>query len=576
MGDRESLVNRTNVNLKKNENMPVSVQGEPKMNIPENTSAAEHAAQSSGPKLSPWRSISWWILRLSGALALAWFLIRVIPKPSRATYPCQRAAFPIAAGFVVWLMSVWGSTAALLKARVHLRQARWIMAGVCLLVAVVGGTVVFLNQPMGSVFGQSQGPAQATFTPTEPVNAPMGTAFGVKPGRVAWAFNPEATTWDGASNAPGWWDDRNTHPEVVEKMLSGTIRSVGNAASDQEAWQKIFTDFNARKGKGRVGYKKGETIAIKLNLNQVRNHGDNANASYIAPQLVQALLHQLVREAGVAPADITFYDAIRHVPSTIFDRCTKEFPGVHFVDSTGGDGREKYVIDKADALNLAEGGTPIHFPTCVTKAEYLINVAGLKGHMMAGMTVCAKNHLGSIFTPDGSPAARNMHSSIAVRSGRGGAPRSMGSYNGLVDLNGHKDLGGKTVLYIIDGLYATKHNEYRLDSSCKWESAPFNKNWTASLFASQDGVAIDSVALDFLRSEPTLSAIVTGAVDNYLHEMALANQPPSKTVYDPEKDGKPLASQGVHEHWNNAVEKKYSRNLGSGTGIELVSLRSAS
>ena len=57
--------------------------------------------------------------------------------------------------------------------------------------------------------------------------------------------------------------------------------------------------------------------------------------------------------------------------------------------------------------------------------------------------------------------------------------------------------------------------------------------------------------------------------------MALANQPPSKTVYDPAKTGKPLASMGVHEHWNNAAEKKYSRNLGKGAGIELVSVKLA-
>ena len=29
---------------------------------------------------------------------------------------------------------------------------------------------------------------------------------------------------------------------------------------------------------------------------------------------------------------------------------------------------------------------------------------------------------------------------------------------------------------------------------------------------------------------------------------------------------------GVHEHWNNATDKKYSRNLGKGEGIELVSI----
>jgi uncharacterized protein (DUF362 family) len=361
-------------------------------------------------------------------------------------------------------------------------------------------------------------------------------------------------------------------------MLSDTIRSVGNATSDKSAWNKIFTDFNQRKGRGAVGYKPGEKVVLKLNLNQVHDHGNGADASYVAPQLVQALLRQLVKEGGVAPADITCYDAIRHVPATIFDRATKEFPGVHFADSTGTDGREKAVPDMTKPLVLSEGGTTFYFPTCVTQAEYMINVAGLKGHTLAGMTVCAKNHLGSVFTADGKPGARDLHPSIAVKGGRGGRgpsipPQGMGAYNGLVDLNGHQQTGGKTILYIIDGIYATKHNEYRLNTTAKWESAPFNNNWTASLLVSQDGVAIDSVALDFLRNEPTLATIVTGAVDNYLHEMAQANQAPSKTVYDPEKDGKPLASMGVHEHWNNATDKKYSRNLGTGAGIELVSLK---
>ena len=44
-------------------------------------------------------------------------------------------------------------------------------------------------------------------------------------------------------------------------------------------------------------------------------------------------------------------------------------------------------------------------------------------------------------------------------------------------------------------------------------------------------------------------------------------------VYDPEQDGIPLASLGVHEHWNNAIDKLYSRNLGTGEGIELIALR---
>ena len=464
--------------------------------------------------------------------------------------------------------------------------------------SVLGGAAALAAWRLPSAQAAEGAPATPTpFRPSDPANSPIGVAFGVKPGRVAWAFDPKAATWDGVNNAPGWWDDSNTHPQVIEGMLSNSLRSVGDAAGEKEAWNKIFTDFNQRKGKGAVGYKKGEKIVVKLNLNQMHDgHGNGANNSYIAPQLVQALLRQLVQQAGVAPGDITFYDAVRNVPSTIFDRGTKEFPGVHFVDMTDTDGREKAVPDKTKPLVLGQGDVTLYFPTCVTQADYMINVAGLKGHTLAGMTVTAKNHLGSLLTATGEAGARNMHASISVKSmggGRGGAGgrpggpppggdrgglpavQPMGSYNGLVDLNGHPQTGGKTMLYIIDGLYATQHNEFKLAPVCKWQSAPFNGNWTASLFASQDGVAIDSVALDFLRNEPTLAAIVTGAVDNYLHEMALANQAPSKTAYQPAKDGKLLGSLGVHEHWNNPADKQYSRNLGKAAGLELVHLRSA-
>ena len=69
-------------------------------------------------------------------------------------------------------------------------------------------------------------------------------------------------------------------------------------------------------------------------------------------------------------------------------------------------------------------------------------------------------------------------------------------------------------------------------------------------------------------AEPGLDA-VWGNVDNYLHEAALAASPPSGTVYDPEGDGIPLASLGVHEHWNNPEDRLYSGNLGLPGGIEL-------
>jgi hypothetical protein len=58
--------------------------------------------------------------------------------------------------------------------------------------------------------------------------------------------------------------------------------------------------------------------------------------------------------------------------------------------------------------------------------------------------------------------------------------------------------------------------------------------------------------------------------DNYLIEAALIESPPSKTKYDPRRINENISSLGVMEHWNNAKDKKYSRNLGKNTGIELV------
>jgi hypothetical protein len=101
--------------------------------------------------------------------------------------------------------------------------------------------------------------------------------------------------------------------------------------------------------------------------------------------------------------------------------------------------------------------------------------------------------------------------------------------------------------------------------------APFNNDWPSSIFLSQDRVAVDSVAFDFLYNEWSVYPHMSGA-DDYLHEAALAPDPCSGTFYDPNKEGGITESLGVHEHWNNAADKQYSRNLNpiTGTGIELV------
>ena len=413
--------------------------------------------------------------------------------------------------------------------------------------------------------------APARWKPTEPPNQPIGRAQGIFPGRVVWVHDPKVAQWDGNPATAGWFEDRVTDAALAAQMLGATLRRLTAAKTDAEAWTALFRHFNRTHGRGDAGYRPGEKVAVKLNMNCSKRRAERSQGLYNTPQLTLALLRQLVRQAGVRETDLVVYDGSRFVNDSIFLPGHAEFPGVRFEDRDGGEGRFQVRADKGVPLHFGDPATPDHgktyLPTCVTGATYLINAAVMKGHALAGVTLAAKNHFGSVYRENTGPQdphlgwnPSNMHESITTRT------RPMGTYNALVDLMGHKDLGGKTVLYLIDALYAAPHQNQGV---AKWQSPPFGGHWTASVFASQDPVAIDSVAVDFFAAEKTAVWMV-GAVDNYLHEAALAQRPPSGIRYNPEGDGKALQSLGVHEHWNSPKEKQYSRNLGTGQGIELV------
>ena len=492
-----------------------------------------------------------------GLLSLLWFLIRVIPKPSRATYPCQRVAMPLASSFIVWLTGLIGSTLAYRKAKRLFRQSRYVVAGLCIAIAVMA--------VWWSLNITAEAPVKAAFNPTD-LNKPIGVAKGIHPGRVVWARDPASTSWDGSTG--DWWDDNNTDQGVVDYMVSKTIQTLTGQSSDPNAWDAIFRYFNKTKGSGDIGYQQTEKIAIKLNMNQNRDISWGRGQGMPSPHVVYSLVDQLINAAGVPGSAITIYDASRYIGDPIYNKIRSNhdpnFQQVRFVvgPDRAGNGRIAATRDLNNPIHFGNPNVPdngnVNIPLCVTQAKYLINMALLRPHTRGGVTLCAKNHFGSVYFPsrnDWHPG--HLHNYVGKTIG-------IDVYNCLVDLIGHRHLGGKTMLYMIDGLYPAEYQEVNV---IKWES--FGDDWCSSILASQDPVAIDSVALDFLRNEPRCGE-VSGTPDNYLHEAAQADNPPSRTFYDPEGDGTRLASLGVHEHWNNPVDKQYSRNLGTGNGIELV------
>jgi hypothetical protein len=427
----------------------------------------------------------------------------------------------------------------------------------------------------GSAFSM---PPEDLVLGSDPVpNQPVGVARGLHPGRVVWVHDPKATAWGGPGHGH-WWESNNTIQGAVDRMVSGAVQQLGGKAGDAGAWDALIKHFNQTHGNGNVGYKKGEKVTIKVNLVGCIVEGGVDPKSYdlvrdldymnASPQMIMALLRQLVHAVGVREQDISVGDPLCLFPNQYWGPPHEEFPDVHYLDHDGGNAtyprtRVQFSSVPFHWSSRPSGAAQDYVPVPYAEAKYLINMANLKGHTGAGVTLCAKNHFGSLLRKPPDKGYYDMHVSLPFMA------QGSGHYRDLVDLMGHAHLGGKTLLCLIDGLYPGMHPSE--NTPRKFSLAPFNGQWASSLLASQDPVAVDSVALDFLRAEWNDYPHMSGA-DDYLHEAALADNPPSGTFYDPNHatNKTRLASLGVHEHWNNPQEKQYSRNLGKKDGIELV------
>jgi uncharacterized protein (DUF362 family) len=405
---------------------------------------------------------------------------------------------------------------------------------------------------------------------------PIGEAKGIHPGRVVWVHDPQVTDWEGPGKGR-WYEADRTKQVRVDQMMRRAVCELTGQPTPAKAWDKLFRHLNRARGKGDVGYVAGEKIAVKPNwVGMIWREGAVNAETYTlvkrqdymntAPQMIIALVEQLVEAVGVRQADVSVGDTLAYLVHEYYDILHRRLPEVRFVDYAGKFGRIQVQASQVPLYWSCrpQGAMVDRLPTCFTEAEYLVNFANLKAHGGTGVTLCGKNHFGSLVRWPVQTGYHEMHGHSFAQTTK--------AYREQVDLLGHAHLGGKTVLYLIDGLFSGKHP---MDPAPrKFASPPFNGHWTSSLLASQDPVAIDSVGFDFLWTEWDDCPRRVGA-DDYLHEAALADRPPSGTFYDPDHASpvKRLASLGVHEHWNNPQEKKYSRNLGLGNGIELVAVK---
>jgi hypothetical protein len=422
-----------------------------------------------------------------GLAALAWFLLRVLPKPSRATYPCQRAAFPVATGFIIWLLSFIGFGVAWRKARQLVANAKYAPALACFILAAFLAVEWWNATP--------ENPAIAVFNTNLLLpNHPVGTARGIFPGRVTWAFDQDATSWDGVTSGftKGYWgtlvspntaatDIRGTSftdQARVDTMMANSIQWLTGTTNTNDAWNALFHYFNKTHYnynaagaqttvRGDVGYAAGETIFIKcnwVNMPTGTTLADGANGysrRYVDPatEILVALITQL-QAAGVSLNNITMGDPDRDWPVHIYRELAQHFgyntfkiygPN-NFTDTydTTGTPPSNPQYEFAYKTVKSDGITPTtawytssasvasypyivdHIPDCWENATYVINLAQFKTHARNGISLAGKSYIGSMGrSPMAGGSSFDFHSGLLNNfdnySGAGG---TLGNFQG--------------------------------------------------------------------------------------------------------------------------------------------------
>jgi hypothetical protein len=537
-----------------------------------------------------------------GFLATAWFLIRVIPKPSRAQYPCMRACAPFMSGFVIQLIAFAGSSFAFMKFGQYNALKRRREAVLFLTLAVAAWLIAF-SVPSRVLLALNP-PENAAYYPP---NAPIGNATGIFPGRVVWDWDSAATNYfcKNTSNYNGiidpgddqWFMLKNNNPAVIDSMVSLCMLRVSGKSSLTAAWDTLFRYYNYTHGHGNTPYQAGQNIFLKLNMTgaygNVGNYfnadlsrrdmgqGDSMLTTVTNPYVVHSVIRQLVVYAGIPQNNIYVGDPMQNVFKEDYELWHGDFPGVHYLgndlvhsglQNIVGLGRTPVskgngIIHYSDNLTVMPSAGTDTLYNVFDLADYMINLPAMKAHACAGITLAAKNHWGSICRNN----AWQLHDGIIGKYNDQPTRTQYGMYRAQTDMMEHNMLGGKTMLILVDALFC---GDEAICTPKKWTSYPFNNNWASSLFVSQDPVALESVCFDFLRTEydgqnGKVNRPNYGAVDDYLHQSADSSLWPAGIVYDPDRDGIVYASLGVHEHWNDSIHKQYSRDLGSGYGIEL-------
>ncbi|MCG8702402.1 MAG: DUF362 domain-containing protein [Bacteroidales bacterium] len=337
------------------------------------------------------------VLVTTGVLSLVWFLVRVIPKPSRATYPCQRAAFPIAASFVIWLTTVITSLKVYKKSKV-LFASNSLKALMYMVIAGLIFGLSFFVQPMTENIANAYGPL--AFDPNEYEKVDMQEKTE--------AVLSELPATVGISSIE---DEDNITYSQLETMMREAVALAGGL-------NDIVDD--------------GDYVVLKPNVVGVDNEDlKKGFRGHITHNWVVEIAAKLVRELNpkgeIVVMENSFTITIDELNKLKYDTI-KYLDAYYALDDISG-GWQDYSSNKLKSVSLPDSlslypdnkkpnkSRPIYLNKQYYNADVIISLPVMKNHMSAGITGAVKNisigcAVGNIYGEDGGTKTNRRSTGI--------------------------------------------------------------------------------------------------------------------------------------------------------------------
>ena len=306
----------------------------------------------------------------SGIVSLIWFLIRVIPKPSRVYYPCMQAAFPVASAFVAWLIGITASLVLYKKAKKLFRQARYVTFVLFSVMAILAFIIPGILFPGESLLARTL--KKSKLTEAEPIARFHPDVIDGLPARVAVLRSAQDSA-------------HHISYEEIESMIRQAVEMAGGLES-------IISD--------------GDVVVLKPNLvgpspfqtDYVNGKTTDSRVIEITAKLVRELNPNgtiLLMEASAGTSTSAAMETLGWLELDYID----EFIAIEEVSGDWYEyvAPELHVVELPDHLSLypdekkPNKSRAIYFNKRYFEADVIISIPCLKDHLRCGITGGVKN-----------------------------------------------------------------------------------------------------------------------------------------------------------------------------------------